>query len=100
MSTPGRTVRSTAWFRTIALTLQALSIILLPSIQDPLDHVTTALAVSVHGLRKRYADAVAVDGLDLEIATGECSGLLGPNVAGKTTTIEICEGLTAPDDGH
>jgi ABC-2 type transport system ATP-binding protein len=41
----------------------------------------------------------AVDGLDLEVARGECFGLLGPNGAGKTTTIEICEGLTAPDDG-
>jgi ABC-2 type transport system ATP-binding protein len=55
--------------------------------------------VSVHGLRKRYDDVVAVDGLDLEIATGECFGLLGPNGAGKTTTIEICEGLTQPDEG-
>jgi ABC-2 type transport system ATP-binding protein len=41
----------------------------------------------------------AVDGLDLEVARGECFGLLGPNGAGKTTTIEICEGLTAPDEG-
>lgn len=57
------------------------------------------LAVSVRGLRKRYADVVAVDGLDLEIATGECFGLLGPNGAGKTTTVEICEGLTSPDEG-
>ncbi len=57
------------------------------------------LAVSVHGLRKRYADVVAVDGLDLEIATGECFGLLGPNGAGKTTTIEICEGLNSADEG-
>jgi ABC-2 type transport system ATP-binding protein len=54
----------------------------------------------VRGLRKRYADVVAVDGLDLEILTGECFGLLGPNGAGKTTTIEICEGLTAPDEGE
>ena len=60
----------------------------------------TDLAVSVRGLRKRYADVVAVDGLDLEIATGECFGLLGPNGAGKTTTIEICEGLTAADEGE
>jgi ABC-2 type transport system ATP-binding protein len=61
--------------------------------------VTNAPAVSVRGLRKRYADVVAVDGLDLEIGTGECFGLLGPNGAGKTTTVEICEGLTAPDEG-
>lgn len=54
----------------------------------------------VNGLRKRYADVVAVDGLDLEIAPGECFGLLGPNGAGKTTTIEICEGLLEPDAGE
>ncbi len=63
---------------------------------------TTASAPSllVRGLRKRYADVVAVDGLDLEIRPGECFGLLGPNGAGKTTTIEICEGLTEPDEGE
>ena len=41
----------------------------------------------------------AVDGIDLEVAKGECFGLLGPNGAGKTTTIEICEGLTTADEG-
>ena len=56
-------------------------------------------ALRVVGLRKRYGDVVAVDGLDLTVASGECFGLLGPNGAGKTTTIEICEGLTASDDG-
>jgi ABC-2 type transport system ATP-binding protein len=54
----------------------------------------------VRGLRKRFADVVAVDGLDLEIRAGQCFGLLGPNGAGKTTTIEICEGLTEPDEGE
>ena len=51
------------------------------------------------GLVKRYADVVAVNGLDLEVRTGECFGLLGPNGAGKTTTVEIFEGLTKPDGG-
>ncbi len=53
----------------------------------------------VRDLRKRYKDVVAVDGIDLDVARGECFGLLGPNGAGKTTTIEICEGLTAADSG-
>src|ERR1700755_116878 len=53
----------------------------------------------IRGLRKTFADVVAVDGLDLEVMRGECFGLLGPNGAGKTTTIEICEGLTPPNDG-
>ena len=66
---------------------------------ETLHAMNNDLAVSVRGLRKRYDDVIAVDGLDLEIAAGECFGLLGPNGAGKTTTVEICEGLTAPDDG-
>src|SRR5208337_5058738 len=53
----------------------------------------------LRGVRKAYAEVQAVDGLDLEVARGECFGLLGPNGAGKTTTIEICEGLTDPDAG-
>jgi ABC-2 type transport system ATP-binding protein len=53
----------------------------------------------LRGLRKTFADVVAVEHLDLEVAGGECFGLLGPNGAGKTTTIEICEGLTTPDAG-
>ncbi len=53
----------------------------------------------LRGLRKTFADVVAVDGIDLEVTPGECFGLLGPNGAGKTTTIEICEGLTEPDSG-
>ena len=60
---------------------------------------TPAVPLAVRGLRKRYGDVVAVDGLDLEIASGECFGLLGPNGAGKTTTIEICEGLLDQDEG-
>jgi ABC-2 type transport system ATP-binding protein len=56
-------------------------------------------SLSLRGLRKTFADVVAVDHLDLEVIRGECFGLLGPNGAGKTTTIEICEGLTPPDAG-
>ena len=57
------------------------------------------LAIRCTGLVKRYADVVAVAGVDLTVETGECFGLLGPNGAGKTTTIEILEGLTVPDAG-
>jgi ABC-2 type transport system ATP-binding protein len=56
-------------------------------------------ALLLRGLRKAFGDVQAVDGLELEVARGECFGLLGPNGAGKTTTIEICEGLTPPDAG-
>jgi len=63
------------------------------------DAVPCAIALRCAGLVKRYADVVAVNGLDLEVRTGECFGLLGPNGAGKTTTIEILEGLTRHDEG-
>ena len=61
--------------------------------------VTASPALVVRGLKKSYGDVKAVDGLDLEVAAGECFGLLGPNGAGKTTTIEICEGLLERDSG-
>jgi len=57
-------------------------------------------AISCRGLVKRYADVVAVDGLDLEVAAGECFGLLGPNGAGKTTTVEVLQGLLPGDAGE
>jgi ABC-2 type transport system ATP-binding protein len=56
-------------------------------------------ALRIRGLKKAFADVQAVDGIDLEVARGECFGLLGPNGAGKTTTTEICEGLTPADEG-
>jgi ABC-2 type transport system ATP-binding protein len=57
-------------------------------------------AVRCRGLVKRYDGKVlAVDGLDLEVARGECFGLLGPNGAGKTTTVEILEGLLDSTSG-
>jgi ABC-2 type transport system ATP-binding protein len=52
----------------------------------------TAAAIEVSGLRKRYGDVQAVDGLELRIPHGEVVALLGPNGAGKTTTVEILEG--------
>jgi ABC-2 type transport system ATP-binding protein len=49
-------------------------------------------AISVRGLRKSYGSFDAVNGLDFDVAEGECFGILGPNGAGKTTTVEILEG--------
>src|SRR5262245_46524886 len=56
-------------------------------------------ALFVRDLRKHFGDVRAVDGLDLSVAPGEAFGPRGPKRAGKTTTIEICEGLTKPDSG-
>lgn len=56
-------------------------------------------AISVRGLRKKFSDVTAVDGIDLDVERGECVGMLGPNGAGKTTTIEILEGIQEPSEG-
>jgi ABC-2 type transport system ATP-binding protein len=55
--------------------------------------------VTVRGLRKVYGTRVVVDGLDLDVRTGEIVGLVGANGAGKTTTVECIQGLRRPDDG-
>ena len=51
------------------------------------------------GLRRRFGDRVAVDGVSLRIGPGETYGLLGPNGAGKSTTIRMVCGLLRPDAG-
>jgi ABC-2 type transport system ATP-binding protein len=53
----------------------------------------------VAGLRKRYPDVTAVDGISLQVEAGEIFGMVGPNGSGKTTTIECIEGLRQPDEG-
>jgi lipopolysaccharide export system ATP-binding protein len=51
------------------------------------------------GLRCRYGDVVALDGLDLSAGAGEIVGLLGPNGAGKSTTFRLLAGLELPTEG-
>ncbi len=57
-------------------------------------------AVRVRGLRKRFGELVAVDGIDFEVRTGTCLGVLGPKGSGKTATTEMLEGLQRPDEGE
>ncbi|GAB2904640.1 ABC transporter ATP-binding protein [Streptomyces heilongjiangensis] len=57
-------------------------------------------AIVADGVRKRYGDIQAVDGVSLHIEAGEFYGILGPNGAGKTTTLEILEGVREPDEGR
>ena len=60
---------------------------------------TTAPAIAVRGLVKRYGAIRAADGVDLTIEAGQIYALLGPNGAGKTTTVEILEGFRHRDEG-
>jgi len=67
------------------------------------NHRQSARAFSqlqVRGLRKRYGAITALDGIDLEIPSGELFGLLGPNGAGKTTLLSILSGLIQADAGQ
>src|SRR3954452_13979864 len=56
---------------------------------DPLD---PDAAISIRGLVKRYGDRTAVDRLDLDIGRGEIFAPLGPNGAGRPSTVEVLEG--------
>ncbi|MGY0499029.1 ATP-binding cassette domain-containing protein [Nocardia sp. FBN12] len=58
------------------------------------------LAIVVEGLRKRYGDKNALDGLDLTVRAGTVQGILGPNGAGKTTAVRIMSTLLRPDAGR
>ncbi|MGH2511861.1 MAG: ATP-binding cassette domain-containing protein, partial [Candidatus Limnocylindrales bacterium] len=60
---------------------------------------TAGLALAVRGLRKRYGQRLALDGLDLSVPSGVVYGFLGPNGAGKTTTMRLLTGLIHADGG-
>jgi lipopolysaccharide export system ATP-binding protein len=51
------------------------------------------------GLKKTYHGKYVVNGVSLEVKSGEIVGLLGPNGAGKTTTFYMIVGIIKPDDG-
>ena len=57
-------------------------------------------AIVARGLTKRFGEITAVDGLDLELASGRIYGLLGPNGSGKTTLIRLLTGLARPTSGE
>jgi ABC-type multidrug transport system ATPase subunit len=61
---------------------------------------TSLPAIRVRALEKRYGDLVALAGVDLDVAVGECYALLGPNGAGKTTCVEILEGYRSRTGGE
>jgi ABC-2 type transport system ATP-binding protein len=57
-------------------------------------------AIAVDGLRKRYGDVQALDGVSFAVHEGEVFALLGPNGAGKSTTVRVLVTLTQPNAGR
>ena len=63
------------------------------------EHASTAPAVRLRGITKRFPGVVANEGVDFEAAAGEVHALLGENGAGKTTLSNVMTGLYRPDEG-
>jgi Cu-processing system ATP-binding protein len=55
--------------------------------------------IEIRGLRKRFGSNAVLDAVDLDIAGGRITAIVGPNAAGKSTLIKCVLGLTRPDAG-
>ncbi|MBI5837001.1 MAG: ABC transporter ATP-binding protein [Candidatus Eisenbacteria bacterium] len=55
--------------------------------------------IEVEGLTRRFGELVAVDGLTFTVGRGELFGLVGPDGAGKTTTLRMLAGVMRPSSG-
>ncbi|HEU5278879.1 MAG TPA: ABC transporter ATP-binding protein, partial [Gaiellaceae bacterium] len=56
--------------------------------------------VELRQLRRRFGDVVALDGIDLEVPSGEFVSFLGPSGCGKTTALRIIAGFDRPTAGQ
>ncbi|NIO69204.1 MAG: ATP-binding cassette domain-containing protein, partial [Anaerolineae bacterium] len=52
--------------------------------------------IEAKGLTRHYKKLEAVRGIDLEVRRGEIFGIVGPDGAGKTTTIQMLTGILTP----
>ena len=55
--------------------------------------------VQLARVTKRFGASLALQGIDLQLESGKCLGLVGPNGAGKTTLLKILSTLTVPSSG-
>ena len=62
--------------------------------------IDSATAIVAEGLIKSFPGVRAVDALSFEVRAGEIFGLVGPDGAGKTTTLRMLAGIMAPDAGR
>jgi len=62
--------------------------------------MTDSFSIDVRGMTKRFGGLTVVNGVDLQVRSGEVYGFLGPNGSGKTTFIRMLCGLLAADAGE
>ena len=60
---------------------------------------TDPCVVRLTGVRKEYGDTAALDGVSLEIRTGEAVAVMGPSGCGKSTLLNMIAGLDRPSAG-
>ena len=65
----------------------------------PVNDLPSPTVLEVRGLKRHFGKVPAVDGVDLNVISGEIYGFLGINGAGKTTTIRSVMGIIAPEEG-
>jgi len=70
-----------------------------PMLPRPTGSQTVPPRVSLRGIRKSFGSHQALRGVDLDLYTGECLGLVGDNAAGKSTLTKIISGTYIPDEG-
>jgi putative spermidine/putrescine transport system ATP-binding protein len=61
--------------------------------------MTAAIPITIRGVRKTYGAQVALQHVDLDVASGEFLTLLGPSGSGKTTLLMVLAGFIRPDQG-
>ncbi len=71
-----------------------------PAISSYDTSTRSLLAIRARGLTKQFGLVTAVAGLELEVRYGELFGLIGPDGAGKSTTIRMLCGVLAPTSGE
>jgi branched-chain amino acid transport system ATP-binding protein len=64
--------------------------------ESPVEH---APVLSVSGIGVRFGGIIALDGVSVDVRTGEVLGIIGPNGAGKTTLFNVICGFVAPNSG-